>query len=303
MQERKNTITNDNSSPQSALKDGGLQANEHAMRNVAATLYAFPLLPKCRICSNVVQGEHARPSGPLFRGDSNPTMALSSATAVPSSPGSLTLHKFRALPLTGLILTTSERASNLAKNVVWFTRKAWINAEDRLLKNDFHTQLLMVVYAAYTSCLSVVLLKYEPCPADKDFIDSGLAVLSIVLLALSLYLNTKSFKDRAARFKSGYHNLQNIEDRLLTLAEREGGDNEEEFMSLKESYNNTLRDVENHVELDDIRSRVLAGTGLTSRLLTCRDYLHYYFWCTWRLFGLAIAYSAPAAAVIWYALK
>lgn len=162
----------------------------------------------------------------------------------------------------------------------------------------------MVVYAAYTSCLSVVLLKYEPRPTDKKFIDSSLAVLSIVLLALSLYLNTKSFKDRAARFKSGYHNLQSIEDRLQSLAGRQDSpESEQEFMTLTENYNKTLRDVENHAELDDIRARVLAGSGLSSRHLTRRDFLRYYCWRTWRLLGLAIAYAAPAAAVIWFAFQ
>jgi hypothetical protein len=201
-------------------------------------------------------------------------------------------------------LTTSERASKLANNVVWFTRKAWINAEDRLLKNDFHTQLLMVVYAAYTSCLSVVLLKFEPLPTDKNFIDSSLAVLSIVLLALSLYLNTKSFKDRAARFKSGYHDLQSIEGHLKSLAGRQDGPaSEQEFMKLTDDYNKILRDVENHAELDDIRARVLARAGLSSRHPTSQDYVRYYWWRTWRLVGLAIAYAAPVAAVLWFSFR
>lgn len=200
-------------------------------------------------------------------------------------------------------MTTSERASKLANNI-WFTRKAWINAEDRLLKNDFHTQLLMVVYAAYTSCLSVVLLKYEPGPDDKSFIDTSLAVLSIVLLALSLYLNTKSFKDRAARFKSGYHDLQSIEDRLKSLAGRPvAPGSEQEFTTLAEHYNKSLRDVENHAELDDIRARVLAGTGLSSRHLTRQDYVLYFWWRIWRFLGLAGAYGAPVAVVILYAFK
>lgn len=200
-------------------------------------------------------------------------------------------------------MTTSELASKLGNNV-WFTRKAWINAEDRLLKNDFHTQLLMVVYAAYTSCLSVVLLKYEPKPADKNFIDTSLAVLSIVLLALSLYLNTKSFKDRAARFKSGYHDLQGIEDGLKSLAARpDTSSGEQEFVTLAEQYNKTLRDVENHDQLDDIHARVLAGSGLSSRHLTRSDYVRYFWWRTWRFVGLSIAYVAPLVAILWYALK
>ncbi|MYN08053.1 SLATT domain-containing protein [Pseudoduganella aquatica] len=200
-------------------------------------------------------------------------------------------------------MTTSERANKLTNNV-WFTRKAWINAEDRLLKNDFQTQLLMVVYAAYTSCLSVIMLKYDPRPADKNFIDTSLAVLSIVLLALSLYLNTKSFKDRAARFKSGYHDLQRIEDRLRLLTEKaESPEAEQDYNALLDHYNKALRDVENHSDLDDIRARILAGTGLTSRLLTWQERGRYYWWRLWRFTSLFIAYAAPVAAVLWYIVK
>jgi len=200
-------------------------------------------------------------------------------------------------------LTTAQSATHLAGNV-WFTRKAWINAEDRLLKNDFHTQLLMVVYAAYASCLSVVLLKYEPLPSDKRFIDTALAVLSIVLLALSLYLNTKSFKDRAARFKTGYHDLHGIENRLKLLAlQTPSSQVDLEFTQLSDEYNKALRDVENHSELDDIRHRVTAGSGLTSRQVTKGEFGRYYWWRLWRLCGLIIAYSAPSAAILWFALK
>lgn len=200
-------------------------------------------------------------------------------------------------------MTTAERAKKLAGNV-WFTRKAWINAEDRLLKNDFQTQLLMVVYAAYTSCLSVILLKYEPQPADKNFIDTSLAVLSIILLALSLYLNTKSFKDRAARFKSGYHDLQNIESRLRLLTGKPDSQQAElDYNALADLYNKALRDVENHTDLDDIRARIFASTGLTSRLITWQEKFRYFWWRTWRFFGLFFAYSAPIAAVFWYIIK
>lgn len=200
-------------------------------------------------------------------------------------------------------MTTSNRAVSLADKV-WFTRKAWINAENRLLKNDFHTQLLMVVYAAYTSCLSVVLLKYEPGARDKNLIDTSLAVLSIVLLALSLYLNTKSFKDRAARFKTGYHDLHGIENRLRTLAlPPASGQADADFIVLADQYDKALRDVENHAELDDIRGRIAAVATLTSRKPTKVEYCRYYWWRTWRFCGLVIAYGTPAVAVLWYALK
>ena len=162
----------------------------------------------------------------------------------------------------------------------------------------------MVVYAAYTTCLSVVLLQYEPNPSDKKLIDTSMAVLAIILLALSLYLNTKSFKDRAARFKSGYHDLHDIENRLKALllqSPANGGT--ASYVELSDQYNKALRDIENHAELDDIRSKIVAGAGLTSRRLTKIEVCRYYWWRIWRFVALVLAYSTPAAVVVWFIYK
>lgn len=163
----------------------------------------------------------------------------------------------------------------------------------------------MVAYAAYTTCVSVVLLKYSPkLQADKDLVDTAMAVLSIILLALSLYLNSKAFKDRAARFKQGYHELQAIENGLGTLA----SDPQTNVAGaactvLADRYAKVLREVENHNTLDDIRSRISAGSGLTSRRPLPVEVARYYWWRTWRFCALTLLYVAPAAAAVWFYLK
>ncbi|WP_158206729.1 SLATT domain-containing protein [Pseudoduganella flava] len=190
-------------------------------------------------------------------------------------------------------------------NKVWFTRKAWINAEERLLLNEHHTQLLMVVYAAYTTCVSVVMLKFPPAlKADEDLANTAMAVLSIILLALSLYLNSKTFKDRAARFKQGYHELQEIENELVALksdpATNVAGP---ACTELAARYAKALREVENHNTLDDIRARILAGSGLTSRHPRRGEVVRYYWWRIWRFCTLALLYVAPVGAALWFHLK
>jgi hypothetical protein len=203
-----------------------------------------------------------------------------------------------------LSLQNTTNPAEVLANRVWFTRKAWIHAEKRLLQNEYHTQLLMVVYAAYTTCLSVVLLVFEPAPPDKKLIDTSLAVLSIVLLALSLYLNSKSFKDRAARFKIGYHDLQHIESKLQSLVAQANTNNfTDQYDKLSDLYTKSLRDVENHDELDDIRSRITAGSGLTSRRPTRFEIFRYFWWICWRTIALTFFYITPVIAVIWFLLK
>jgi hypothetical protein len=215
----------------------------------------------------------------------------------------ITLHKLRASSSHGLVLSTHDPVDILA-NRIWFTRKAWINAENRLLSNEFHTQLLMVVYSAYTTCLAVILLAYEPQPKDKKFVDTSLAVLSIILLALSLYLNSKSFKDRAARFKIGYHDLQEIESEVNSIALISPASQQELALAdCNRRYNKVLRDVENHAELDDIAARIGAGAGLRLRPLTTSNIFRYRLWRTSRFVSLVLMYSAPLLAVIGYFLS
>jgi hypothetical protein len=195
-------------------------------------------------------------------------------------------------------VTTSNHFNVLADKV-WFTRKAWIQAEKRLLNNEAHTQKLMVLYSVYTTCISVALLKYTPEGVLKGMIDVGLAVLSIALLTLSLYLNTQSFKDRAARFKSGYLDLDCIEHKLR-LMQSPLNTIQVEFIELSELYNKTLRDVENHSELDDIRSRIKAAAGLTSRRPRISEYVRYYWWRVWRFSVLTLAYLTPMLFILFF---
>ncbi|MBI1889282.1 MAG: hypothetical protein HYS18_01405 [Burkholderiales bacterium] len=52
-------------------------------------------------------------------------------------------------------------AINALEDKLWFTRKARIYAEKRLLDFEFHAQLLLIVYSIYIVALSVVLLKFK----------------------------------------------------------------------------------------------------------------------------------------------
>lgn len=190
------------------------------------------------------------------------------------------------------------------KNRIWFTRKAWIAAEKRLLDNEYHTQLLLVAYAAYTTCISVILLSYEPQSDNKKLIDTGMVVLAVILFGLSLYLNTKSFKDRAARFKTGYLDLHDIENALSAAPQPKMSNNvTTHLQELSERYTKVLRDVENHSEIDDITSRINAGAGLESRHLSKSEKLRYHWWRSWRFLALAAMYIAPIAVCVGFIFK
>lgn len=188
------------------------------------------------------------------------------------------------------------------ENRLWFTRKAWISAEKRLLDNHYHTQLLLVVYAAYTTSFSVVLLAYELTPNDKKLVDTAMVVLAVILFGLSLYLNSKSFQDRAVRFKHGYLTLHELENHLKILSEKTDA-SAEDTRQIADRYIAALRDVENHDEIDDISSRVGAGSGLSSRQVSFVEQIRFRWWRAWRLLALTTMYLAPACAFLWFIIK
>lgn len=193
-------------------------------------------------------------------------------------------------------------SAKLLRDKIWFTRKSWINAESRLLSNDFHTQFLMVVYSVYSVCLSVILLKYNPISDNAANIFS--VNLSVVLLGLALYLNTRSFKDRAQQFKNGYIKLQDIDDKLNQvgiLASQ--SEMVAEYNIQFTRYNLLLGEVENHTEFDDLYSRYRAGPGLTTRKLGRLEKLKIFLLRTFRFFALTLFYVGPMLAFIFLWLK
>lgn len=202
---------------------------------------------------------------------------------------------------------TSNPAHSLAERV-WFTRKAWIEAEKRLLSDEYHTQLLLVAYSAYTTCISVVLLAFDPPAGDKKLVDTSMVVLAVALLVLSFYLNSKSFKDRASRFKAGYLELHDIESEARLLAYQMGATPPAPLVinglkALSDRYTKILREVENHSELDDVRARIGAGNGLLSRHLTLAEHVRFHALYLARIALLGAMYIAPAAAIVWYLYK
>lgn len=104
--------------------------------------------------------------------------------------------------------------------------------------------------------------------------------------------------------EGGYHELQAIESGLGALASDPLTNvTGPACIILADRYAKVLREVENHHSLDDIRSRISSGAGLTSRRPLPVEILRYYWWRTWRLCSLAMLYIAPAAAAIWFYLE
>jgi hypothetical protein len=199
-------------------------------------------------------------------------------------------------------MASIEDEINAYRNRMWFTRKAWIIAEARLLANEMHAQSLMVFYSIYSACVSILLLKYSALPQvvtkvfREDIANIFSATFSIILLCLSLHLGTKSFKERAKKFKGGYIEMQSINDEL-GLALISGTNLPDCFTAARKRYEKILDETENHSEFDDLYSRFSAGTGLNSRLLTKLDLTRLVLYYTKRKIFISFFYAMPIIVI------
>lgn len=92
-------------------------------------------------------------------------------------------------------------------NKIWITRKARINAEERLEKFDFLTQMLINYYTLVIVGLSIWTLYDE---SNAKLISVITIIASVLLFGLSIFVNARNFKIRSLTFKSCYIKLDEI---------------------------------------------------------------------------------------------
>lgn len=95
---------------------------------------------------------------------------------------------------------------------VWFTYKARIQAHQRLSKNDFHSQVILVWYALISALLAIVAIRY-PHFLGSDT-DIAAAALSVLLLAVLMLVANRDFRGRAISMRSNYLALQGLHSKM-----------------------------------------------------------------------------------------
>ena len=98
----------------------------------------------------------------------------------------------------------NEKLNSLKSNV-WMTRKARINASERLLYLEKFIQFINIYYSCFLCSLSVYSLT-----TTNDKIGIISTVLSIILTISIVYLNSQNFGERAQQLKINYIALQKL---------------------------------------------------------------------------------------------
>lgn len=174
---------------------------------------------------------------------------------------------------------------------IWFTYKARIRAHDRLAKNDFHSQNLLVWYAFTAAVLAILTIRYSQVLGPNT--DIAAAVLSIALLVVSMMVTSRDFRGRSIEMRRNYLALQALywkskhEPPSMTTSD------------MDREYERLLDTAENHAHIDDICARVFGTGTLDTRKPTGRELGLAYGYVALRFTILTTVYLLPVLVTAW----
>jgi len=135
---------------------------------------------------------------------------------------------------------------------IWWTRQCRIQAEKRLLANHKWSQYLLFWYSFFSVVLSVVILKFDFL---EDYGDVLFVCFSVFTFAISLFLASSRFSQRADELKTNYTKLQALYEPISRL-EKADDSNSSQYQELTKDYTALLDGVENHLDIDDASALV-----------------------------------------------
>lgn len=134
--------------------------------------------------------------------------------------------------------------NNNFSDKVWWTRKARMKAERRLLNLEFYSQFLLLWYSSFLVCYSIYSLVKPPANDSEAVI---MVALSVLILVLTLFINNMNYKGRAMLIKQCYEKLSVVYTASLSSTIS---------TTLDENYQSILASSENHLERDFIKAMV-----------------------------------------------
>jgi len=183
---------------------------------------------------------------------------------------------------------------------VWWTRKARIQAEKRLLGNSFQSQLLLLWYSFFGVAVSIYYLKVDSQISLNNISGVSWVVYSVLVLCMSGFISGLSFKERAGLIKESYEALQLIYQKSksgicdIDLLAKEY----ESVLSLCENHNDHDYFLALCLEHVTNRSPVSKETGLKCGLDRGPTWYHWLslsWWTLRKYLMLGSLYALPVA--------
>lgn len=182
----------------------------------------------------------------------------------------------------------------MLSDIIWWTRKSRIQAAERLLANDFHTQLILVWYSLFSAGAAVYFLKFAP---QSNLAQVSMVIYSVMILSMSLFMSGRNFKERGMLMKQGYEQLDFLYRKSLVEPNKTDQSIQNE---ISEEYQNIINSTENHKEIDHIVAIVklqLSGAQIDKKP-TKYHYIRGFSYFVFRLIYLGLFYLLPIFAVL-----
>lgn len=186
-----------------------------------------------------------------------------------------------------------EEIEGLEKKRIWVTKKSRMEAEARLKRSDFETQILVIYYTFVVLAFSIATLV-----SLNETISLFTVIASVGLFGASIFISAAKYKERSLGYKNSYIELTRLEFKLKSLLRKEETTDEELLMRLEEveqEYYQVLEKTENHDDIDYIR--VLIKHDLKMRSEYYSKYICYKIAHVMLICALAIL---PVLLVLYY---
>ncbi|OOF14568.1 MULTISPECIES: SLATT domain-containing protein [Salinivibrio] len=184
------------------------------------------------------------------------------------------------------------------KDNVWWTRKCWIKAEERLLKHARYSDFFMFWYSLWGVASSIIFIGEK----QPEIISKVFVCFSVFVFGFSLFSSLGRFRERANNFKAGYIELQRI---YMILNSKKKSKSERMDDENFKNYTKVLDSCENHTSLDFLRAKVdvyqnsVEKSSLT--IIPCgKDFFIYYFLIFWDFFLPVFLFVFPVLNLIFF---
>ena len=165
---------------------------------------------------------------------------------------------------------------------IWWTRKAKIQTEKRLLASAYQSQLIMLWYAFFGVAVSIYYLKFN---TSSEYANVAWVIYSVLSLTMSGFLTGRSFKERSSQIKECYEALKGVQHKAKSLENSESSD-ADSWNSVHDEYERLLGLCENHTDSDMVQALCVEHlyahgkpdeeTGLKPDMTKCPTNYHWF---------------------------
>lgn len=177
---------------------------------------------------------------------------------------------------------------------IWITRKSRIYTEQRLLKKNFISQVLITFYSSLLVFLTVWNLKYP-----NDHVSILLVIGSIAVLIASITVSSQKYLERSLAMRNCYIKLDELYSKVVRV---ERNKNHELIQQFESEYTANILNIENHSDYDYLclRFSLRANTETTFPVFRKSDYGQYVVERGWRILLTFFYFVLPfAIAHLW----